>query len=81
MNVPIDPQAFGELILVPFISWHPLRVQFGTEAMAPPGALIHTPRAPSGLGRKSRFINVNLHEEAPSQHHNNFTYSCIIKEQ
>lgn len=45
----IPPHALGEDIEVPFISWVPRRVQFGTEAIAPPGALILTPRAPSAL--------------------------------
>lgn len=46
----MPPQAFGDDMDVPFISWVPRRVQLGTEAMAPPGALILTPRAPSVLG-------------------------------
>lgn len=55
MHRPIDPQALGELILVPFINWHPLKVQLGTEAIAPPGALTQTPRAPSCLKGQSVF--------------------------
>lgn len=46
----MPPQAFGEDIDVPFISWVPRSVQLGTDAMAPPGALMLTPRAPSVLG-------------------------------
>lgn len=46
----MPPQAFGDDMDVPFISWVPRRVQFGTDAMAPPGALMLTPRAPSVLG-------------------------------
>jgi hypothetical protein len=34
---------------VPFISWDPLSVQLGTDAIAPPGALILTPSEPSVL--------------------------------
>ena len=48
----MPPQALGELMLVPFISCEPRNVQLGTEAMAPPGALIDTPRAPSMLKHK-----------------------------
>ena len=36
-------------MLVPFINWDPLSVQVGTAAIAPPGALMHTPSAPSAL--------------------------------
>ena len=46
----MPPQALGEDMEVPFISWVPRSVQLGTEAMAPPGALMLTPRAPSMLG-------------------------------
>lgn len=46
----MPPQALGDDIDVPFISWVPRRVQLGTDAMAPPGALMLTPRAPSVLG-------------------------------
>lgn len=52
----MPPQALGEDIDVPFISWVPLNVQLGTEAMAPPGALMLTPRAPSALKRKQRGL-------------------------
>lgn len=45
----IPPHALGEDMDVPFMSCVPRRVQFGTEAIAPPGALILTPRAPSVL--------------------------------
>lgn len=48
----MPPHALGEDIDVPFISCVPLNVQLGTEAMAPPGALILTPRAPSALNGK-----------------------------
>jgi len=47
----MPPQAFGELMLVPFISWEPRSVQLGTDAIAAPGALMHTPSAPSCLQR------------------------------
>jgi len=43
-------------MLVPFISWEPRNVQFGTDAIAPPGALIHTPSAPSWL----QSVNYNM---------------------
>lgn len=46
----MPPQAFGEDMDVPFISWVPRRVQLGTDAIAPPGALMLTPKAPSVLG-------------------------------
>lgn len=46
----MPPQAFGDDMDVPFISWVPRRVQLGTDAIAPPGALMLTPRAPSVLG-------------------------------
>lgn len=46
----MPPQALGDDMDVPFISWVPRRVQLGTEAMAPPGALMLTPSAPSVLG-------------------------------
>lgn len=48
-ELPIPPQALGEDIEVPFISWVPLSVQLGTAAIAPPGALIFTPKEPSVL--------------------------------
>lgn len=46
----MPPQALGDDMDVPFISWVPRSVQLGTDAMAPPGALMLTPRAPSVLG-------------------------------
>lgn len=46
----MPPQALGDDMDVPFISCVPRSVQFGTDAMAPPGALMLTPRAPSVLG-------------------------------
>lgn len=46
----MPPHALGDDMDVPFMSWVPRRVQFGTEAMAPPGALMLTPRAPSVVG-------------------------------
>lgn len=46
----MPPQAFGDDMDVPFMSWVPRRVQLGTDAIAPPGALMQTPRAPSVLG-------------------------------
>lgn len=51
-RIPMHPQAFGEDIEVPFISWLFLNVQFGTEVTAPPGAVIHTPKSPSHLCTK-----------------------------
>lgn len=51
-SIPTHPQAFGEDIEVPFISWLFFNVQFGTEVTAPPGAVIHTPKSPSELGTK-----------------------------
>ena len=44
------PQAFGVDMEVPSISSQPRKVQLGTEAMAPPGAEIETPEAPSVVG-------------------------------
>lgn len=49
----MPPHALGEDMEVPFMSCVPRRVQLGTEAIAPPGALILTPRAPSVLMIKS----------------------------
>lgn len=46
----MPPQALGEDMEVPFINCVPRKVQLGTEAMAPPGALTLTPSAPSVLG-------------------------------
>lgn len=46
----MPPQALGDDIEVPFINCVPRSVQLGTDAMAPPGALMLTPRAPSVLG-------------------------------
>ena len=48
-HIPIAPQALGEDMLVPFMSCVPRNVQLGTAAIAPPGALILTPRSPSVL--------------------------------
>lgn len=45
---------------VPFMSCVPRRVQFGTEAIAPPGALILTPRAPSVLVLKQNGLKTNI---------------------
>ena len=56
----------GEDIEVPFISWLPLRVQFGTDVMAPPGALMQTPNDPSTL-QKRKVINVVKFVEEPTQ--------------
>lgn len=46
----MPPHALGDDMDVPFMSWVPRRVQFGTDAIAPPGALMLTPRAPSAVG-------------------------------
>ena len=46
----IAPQAFGEAIDVPFMSFRPSPVHCGTGAMAPPGAENATPTAPSNVG-------------------------------
>lgn len=45
----MPPHALGDDMDVPFMSCVPRRVQLGTEAMAPPGALMLTPSAPSAL--------------------------------
>lgn len=45
----MPPHALGEDIDVPFMSCVPRKVQLGTEAIAPPGALMLTPSAPSVL--------------------------------
>lgn len=71
----MPPHALGEDMDVPFISWVPLNVQLGTEAMAPPGALTLTPRAPSALKEKpwksaydgENWINMRIHKKATSQ--------------
>lgn len=44
------PQAEGDDMEVPFISMRRCRVQVGTGATAPPGALMQTPRSPSVVG-------------------------------
>lgn len=44
------PQALGEAMEVPFMSWRPCCVHCGTGAMAPPGADSVTPTCPSGAG-------------------------------
>lgn len=56
INKAIEPQTYGELIDVPFIRIDPCSVQFGTEVIAPPGAEIETPLAPSVL--KIKTINL-----------------------
>jgi hypothetical protein len=57
---PIAPHALGEAIDVPFISWDPLSVQLGTDAIAPPGALILTPSEPSGLrSTNNKLLTIN----------------------
>ena len=53
-NLPIPPHALGDDIEVPFMSCEPRNVQFGTDVIAPPGAQMLTPKAPSTLGRKTR---------------------------
>lgn len=60
MSRAMPPQAFGEDIEVPFISSMPRRVQLGTDATAPPGAVMHTPRAPSTLieSKCTRYPNM-----------------------
>ena len=50
-HTPTPPHALGELMLVPFISWDPCKVQLGTGEVAAPGAEMHTPNEPSGLCR------------------------------
>lgn len=49
LYLPMPPQALGDDIEVPFISCDPFKVQLGTEVIAPPGAVILTPKAPSTL--------------------------------
>jgi hypothetical protein len=44
------PQAFGELMLVPFMSCLLCSVQVGTGLMAAPGAVMLTPAWPSVAG-------------------------------
>lgn len=44
------PQAHGDDIDVPFINMRRCRVHVGTGAIAPPAALIETPRSPSTVG-------------------------------
>mmetsp|Transcript_18197 Transcript_18197/g.44668 ORF Transcript_18197/g.44668 Transcript_18197/m.44668 type:complete len:247 (-) Transcript_18197:339-1079(-) len=44
------PHAFGEAMEVPFISVLRRSVHCGTGAIAPPGALMHTPRCPFAQG-------------------------------
>lgn len=46
----IPPHAFGDAIDVPFMSCRPCWVHWGTGAMAPPGADMSTPIAPSAVG-------------------------------
>ena len=51
------PQAWGEAIEVPFISWVPRSVNSGTEVMAPPGAHRASPRSPSMVGPLELHVN------------------------
>lgn len=46
----MPPQALGDDIEVPFMSWRTCSVHWGTGAIAPPGADSTTPVAPSGVG-------------------------------
>lgn len=46
----MPPQAQGDDMDVPFMSWRLCRVHVGTGATAPPGALIETPISPSAVG-------------------------------
>ena len=66
-QLPMPPQAFGELMLVPFISCEPRSVQLGTDAIAAPGALMHTPSAPSCL-QQCGICNCSLHSYIISNH-------------
>lgn len=67
----MPPQAFGELMLVPFINWEPRSVQLGTDAIAAPGALMHTPSEPSCLRR----MNNNSFAASISTH---LTYNWLV---
>ena len=55
---PTQPAALGEAIDVPFISWHLDNVQFGTDVIAPPGAVIDTPREPFALKQKAAILDL-----------------------
>ena len=46
----MPPQALGDDMEVPFMSWRTCSVHWGTGAIAPPGADSTTPVAPSGVG-------------------------------
>jgi len=46
----MQPQALGELIDVPFMSWFFDWFHRGMGAMAPPGATMLTPQSPSVVG-------------------------------
>ena len=46
----MPPQAFGDDMEVPFMSWRTCSVHWGTGAIAPPGADRTTPVAPSAVG-------------------------------
>ncbi len=56
INSASPPQAFGELILVPFISCFNCVLDCGTEVTAPPGALMQTPRSPSAVGPRDDHV-------------------------
>tara|TARA_B110000090_G_scaffold98855_1_gene111276 strand:- start:124 stop:354 length:231 start_codon:yes stop_codon:yes gene_type:complete len=45
-----QPVALGDDIDVPFISWFLAFVHPGTLVIAPPGAIMETPRSPSSEG-------------------------------
>ena len=49
---PTQPAAFGEAIDVPCISSFFDNVQFGTDVIAQPGAVMDIPREPSTLKQK-----------------------------
>ncbi len=53
----IEPHALGEDMDVPLINSAFFNVQFGTDAMAPPGAQMDTPKAPSGEGPRDDHVN------------------------
>ncbi len=51
------PQACGDAIEVPFMSWVPRSANSPTEVMAPPGAHSVSPRSPSIVGPRELHVN------------------------
>ena len=54
----MPPHAFGADMDVPFISCDDDSIHVGIDVMAPPGAVMHTPSAPSDAGPRDDHVKL-----------------------